>query len=219
MEYGLWNAPSHVRHLLTRDLAGPNYLRVALNSIPEPERDDWWDRVLFGDYPSFDLLPADESELPQGATPYLPCPLDSVLEAARNLALGPEDILVDVGAGTGRAAALLHFLSGATTVGIEIQKHLFDRAEYVMAGLHRSRMPMLHGDALELISSLPKANAYFLYCPFGGQILTNFLSKLAIQARTKRIRLSCVDMPALTAPWLKSIGAPHHSVHTYESVP
>jgi SAM-dependent methyltransferase len=244
----LWNAPSHVRHLLGRELAGPSYLRVALNSIPKTERDSWWDRVLFGEHPSFDLLPADCDDLPQGSTPYLPCPLDAVLAAAESLALSCDDILVDIGAGTGRAAALLHFLTGATTVGIEIQKHLFDQAVHLMREFFpksdrplngrvrstsefdfnskdsrphspKTHLPMIHGDAIELLPQLRSATAYFLYCPFGGSVLTAFLAALETQAHDRRIRISCVDMPRLRVPWLQPISAHHPSVHTYESVP
>lgn len=218
METASWNAPHHVRYLLSRDIAGPEFLWVALRSIPKENRDAWWDQVVFGEDPNFDALPEDDDNLPRGCAPYLPCPVDTVLKAAESLALGPNDILIDIGAGTGKTAALLHFLSGAATIGIEIQRHLFERAVLLATTLKRTRLPIVHGDANELLRYLPLATAYFLYCPFSGQRLARVLAELEAQARNRKIRICCVDMPLLEVPWLRTLGAPHHSVRTYESV-
>ena len=53
--------------------------------------------------------------------PYLPCPVDTLLRVIEHAPLGAADVFVDVGSGLGRAAALVHLLTGARAVGLEVQ--------------------------------------------------------------------------------------------------
>ena len=91
-------------------------------------------------------------------------PEEVVAEAARLLALTPQDVVYDVGAGDGRV--LLHFASLASpprqVVGVEIHK---DRAQSVASmiasrGL-QERCTVIIANALEL--SYDDATAVFLY--------------------------------------------------------
>lgn len=218
MEVEKWNCPSHVRYLLSNDLAGPRYLGAALQSIPGGHREAWWDRVFLGSDPSKDRIPDDCEDLPQGCVPYLPCPIDALLVAIGTLQLQPDDVLVDVGSGIGRTAALVHFLTGAAVLGLEIQRELAEEARRIAGELKRPRLTTVHADADEVIKYLPIGTAYILYCPFGGQRLVRLLLELERQARARRIRMSCIDMPPLDVPWLRSVCATHHSVRTYESI-
>lgn len=212
----LWNAPKHVRHLLERDIAGPRYLRVVLDSLPVTERDVWWDRFLF-EGSSQDPLPDDGRDLPRGCAPYLPCNLEVIERAIELLDIGEDDIFVDVGSGLGRVGAFVHFLTGAAAIGIEIQQHLVREATRLRAELRRSRMITIHGDAAELLRYLPLGTVYFLYCPCGGARLERILSLIEYEARHRSIRVCCVDMAPIESPLLAPVDALHHSVRLYES--
>lgn len=217
MELERWNSPSHVRYLLRNDIAGARYLSVALQSVPGPHRDAWWDRVLLGEDSLDESIPEDGEDLPEGCVPYLPCPIDALLQAIGTLQLQPHDVLVDVGSGIGRAAALAHFLTGAAVLGIEVQRELAVKARRIANEMKRPRLSTVHADADEIIKYLPIGTAYIFYCPFGKKRMAALLRELQEQARIRRIRICCIDMPSLEEPWLRSIGETHHSVNTYES--
>jgi SAM-dependent methyltransferase len=192
-----WNAPDHARDLLSRGIAGPRYLGAALHAIAPRARDAWWDRFLFADSTVADSIPEDEAELPPGCAPYLPCPIEHVLTALGALEVRADDVFVDVGSGLGRVTSLVHLLTGAAAIGIEVQPHLVDQAKRLALPLKRPRLVTVRGDASQVIRYLPIGTAYFLYCPFGGGRLATTLRELEQIARTRRIRIACVDMPPL----------------------
>src|SRR4051812_39053024 len=96
----------------------PVSFREALEATPPDQRDSWLDRLLGTD------IPADGPALPPGGVPYLPCQVNVLLRAIDQAAIGPDDVFVDIGAGVGRAAALVHLVTGATAIAVEIQPHL-----------------------------------------------------------------------------------------------
>lgn len=211
------NSPRHVRDQLQKGDWDPRAFRAALDSVAPRDRDAWWDELLFGPGGSADSILDDSAELPRGCTPYLPCPVDTILEAIDAARLGPDDVFIDIGSGTGRATALAHFLTGAAAIGLEIQKHLVDEAQRVAARWNRPRLVTLYGDAARLVRFVPVGTVYFLYCPCGGERLERVFSGLEDLARARKIRICCVDMPPLTHSWLRPLNSQHHSVHTYES--
>ncbi len=158
--------------------------RAALVAVPPHERDAWVDREL-GLGPPLD----DGPELPRGCVGYLPCPVDALIEVVDRAAIGPDDVFVDVGAGVGRAAAVVERLTGATVIGVEIQTELVRAAVIAIA----------HGDAA---AGVPAGSVYFLYCPFSGERLARLLAQLEAIARTRPIRVCCVDLPLPACAWL-----------------
>src|SRR5450432_661953 len=94
-------------------------LRAALGALAPLDRDAWLDLVLGSGSP-----PDDGPELPRGGVPYLPCPVDALVRAIDAAAIGPADVFVDVGAGVGRAAAVVNLLTGAEVVGVDVQPAL-----------------------------------------------------------------------------------------------
>jgi len=123
------------------------------------------------------------------------------------------DVFVDVGSGVGRAAVLVHLLTGARAVGLEIQPHFVVAARELAARL--SRVSFAEGDAVDLAERLGVGSVFFLYCPFGAERVTKLLSVLEPIARTKLITLCCVDLPLPPCSWLvvePSIG-PDLAIH------
>src|SRR6476659_5229555 len=86
-----------------------------LTQIPFRDRDIWIDEVLGIEPP-----PPDIPDLPRGSVPSLPCGVDEILALVREVPLGPEHTLVDLGSGVGRVAILAHLLCGVRAHGVEI---------------------------------------------------------------------------------------------------
>ncbi len=149
------------------------------------------------------LRPRDDGpELPTDGVPYLPCSVDVLLRMVDQAPVGASDVFVDVGAGVGRAATLVHLLTGAAVIGLEVQPALVRAARDLAAGLHLSRVSFFEGDAIELAGHIALGSVFFLYCPFSGDRLTTMLACIEPIARTRAIRVSCVDLPLPPCSWL-----------------
>lgn len=158
--------------------------RDALIAVPPLKRDAWVDR-RFG----FVEVTSDGPSLPKDGVPYLPAPVAAVLEFVDRAKLGPSDVIVDVGAGVGRAALLLQQLTGARVIGVEVQPELVALARRLTPTVE-----FVEADA----ARCPPADAYFLYCPFSGDRLERWLD--SHRARV----LGCVDVAELRRPWLRA---------------
>jgi hypothetical protein len=200
------------RRTIERGLHEPRAFRAALMDVPPAERDAWVDLVL-----GIDDLPADGPALPPGGVPYLPCSVDVLLRVVDEASIGSSDVFVDVGAGIGRAAMLVHLLTGAGAVGLEIQPELARAARDLTARLGLSRVPCLEGDAAKLAAFMVTGSVFFLYCPFGGHRLAKVLDDLEPIARTRPLRVCCVDLPLPPTTWLTPTTAPEGSLQIYRS--
>jgi SAM-dependent methyltransferase len=187
--------------------------RAALLAVPPEARDGWLDRVL-----GLGAPPDDEPELPRGCVPYLPCGVDALIEIIDSAEVGPADVFVDVGSGVGRAMALVHLLTDAAVIGIEIQPRLVQAARDV-ARVVSSRISNVHGDAVALTGSIMIGSVFFLYCPFSGARLQQVLSELEAIAQTRPIRVCCVDVPLPACAWLTAEPTAMGSVTVYRSEP
>lgn len=193
-----------IRELVLQRRATPTLVRQALNTIPHRDRDAWVDRLL-----GLDDIPDDGPALPRGAVPYLPCAIDSVLRAIDLAGVNDTDLFVDVGSGVGRVTTIVHLLTGASTLGLEIQPQLVQVAQSVSQRLGLARVKTLEGDA-----HLVEGTVFFLYCPFSGDRLSAFLDEL--EALPRPIRLCCVDLPIPARPWL-SLRAESQDVAVFTS--
>jgi SAM-dependent methyltransferase len=178
-------------------LHDPAAFRAALLDVPVGERDAWVDLVL-----GLDDLPLDGPALPAGGVPYLPCSVEVLLRVVDEAPVRSTDVFVDVGAGPGRVIALIHLLTGAETIGIEIQPQFVRAAHRLIARLGLSRVRCIEGDAATLGAAMPLGSVFFLYCPFSGARLEKVLDDLEPIARTRPIRLCCVDLPLPPRSWL-----------------
>jgi SAM-dependent methyltransferase len=175
----------------------PASFRAALLEVPEHARDAWFDLVL-----GLHELPDDGDDLPRDCVPYLPCSVDSILRALDHAPIAETDVFVDLGAGLGRAATLVHLLTGARAVGLEIQRSLTRVSRDLLRRFPALRLAIVEGDATELAGHLPFGDVFFLYCPFGGARLARTLACLQPLARTRMLRIYSVDLPLPELPWL-----------------
>ena len=186
-------AAHSIRRLVLEGKATPALVRSALNQVPSRDRDAWVDQLL-----ELDEVPDDGPALPRGAVPYLPCAIDSVLRAIDLAGVTETDLFIDVGSGVGRVTTIVHLLTGASTIGLEIQPQLAHAARNLAQRLRLTRVTTIEGDA-----HLEDGTVFFLYCPFSGDRLNAFLDELE-QVR-RPIRLCCVDLPIPPRPWLSLI--------------
>jgi SAM-dependent methyltransferase len=170
--------------------------RAVLRGIPPLARDAWVDRVL-----GLELPPDDGPELPRGGVPYLPCSIDALLRLVEHAPVRASDLFVDIGSGIGRAATVVHLLTGAPAVGVEIQPALVAAARDLAARLRLPAVSFVQGDAAH--TPLPSGSVYLLYCPFSGERLTTVLAALESLDRTRSVAVCCVDLPLPPCPWLQ----------------
>lgn len=182
---------------LLRERRGPDAFRRALLGVNSGQRDAWVDAVLEVEPP-----PDDGPELPRGCVPYLPCSVEVLLRMVEVAPVRGSDVLVDVGAGVGRAAVLGHLLSGAVTIGLEIQPALVRSARALATRLGLSEVSFLEGDAAALAPEQSSGSVFFLYCPFSGERLSRLLDGLEPLAATRALRVCCVDLPLPERSWL-----------------
>lgn len=186
-----------VRALLSAGTLTPAKFRAAIESVPHFGRDAWVDEI-FG----IQDVPTDGPELPRGCVPYLPCPVDAILGAIDAAAIGAEDVFVDVGAGVGRVAALVHLLTGASVIALEIQPVLAATARELAARLGLSNFQVVVGDVVELTPVITIGTVLFMYCPFTGPRLEGVLDGLKPTAKQRTLRLCTVNMPQIQRSWL-----------------
>lgn len=201
-----------MRSLLVDAPASPAVFRAAVTRVSPGDRDAWLD-LVFG----LDVIPADGPELPRGCVPYLPCPVDTVLQIADHADVQASDVFVDVGAGVGRAAALMHLVTGAAAIGLEIQPALVRASRELAARFSTWRVTVVEGDAALTTGSMMSGSVFFLYCPFSGDRLDKVLADLELIARARQIQVCTLDLPLPPRPWLTLTARPSEGLSIYRS--
>jgi SAM-dependent methyltransferase len=172
--------------------------RERLLRLDPRSRDGWVDAVL-----GLRDVPDDGRDLPRGCVPYLPSPVDAILSVVERAAITPADVFVDVGSGLGRATMLVHLLTGAAAIGLEVQAALAAQARRNAQALRlERRVSTLHGDAADLARRMAFGSVFFFYCPFGGERLMRVLEDLRPLAQVRPLRLCFIEMPPPQVPWM-----------------
>jgi SAM-dependent methyltransferase len=201
-----------IHALIEQTPRDPALFRAALARLPARARDACVDKAL-----GFGELPEDGPALPNGCVPYLPCPVDALLQLVEHAPVRASDVFVDVGSGLGRAAALVHLLTGARAVGIDIQPPLIAAARAHAARLRLPDLSFVEGDAVKRADALAAGTVFLLYCPFSGDRLARLLDLLEPVARTRPIRVCCVDLPLPARGWLTLAASPSPALAIYRS--
>ena len=198
------------RDLVIRGSCTPGRFREELLRVPFLDRDAWVDRML-----GLDELPADGPELPGGCVPYLPCAVDVLLRIAERVPMRPDDRFLDIGSGVGRAAVVLHLLTGHEVRGIEVQSGHVQAARRLVEKLGLSKVTFVEGDAGERIDEFATGTVFFLYCPFSGERLTRFLRNVESVSRERTVCICTVDLPLPPCSWLERVGAEDGDLAVY----
>lgn len=189
-------------------LRGDALLRRILE-VPLVDRDAWVD-VLLG----IDQVPDDAPGLPRDSVPYLPAGVEEILVMVRELPLRDSDELVDLGSGVGRVVMLVSLLTGARARGLELQPHLVAEARARGASLGLAAT----FEAADVTQTGLDGSVFFLYAPFGGQMLERALSRLKEVAERRHITLCAVDLQLEHVPWLRSRETSSLALTFYESL-
>jgi SAM-dependent methyltransferase len=192
------------------DLPRGAALEALLHAAPFRERDALVD-ALFG----FEACPPDMPSLPRGAVPYLPAGVDELLAFVHEAPVGVDDVVVDIGAGVGRAAVLVHLLSGAHARGIELQEPLVALARARCAALRLEDVTFVAADACDVMLD---GSAYFLYAPCNGAMLARVLERLHDVARRRHIIVGAVGVELPGVEWLRARPTSCMSLTLYDSV-
>lgn len=198
--------------LLGNQYISPELVRSTLNGVPKEDHDAWLDLLL-----DVQEIPDDGVELQRGCVPYLPCPVSALLGIVDQADVASTDVFVDVGSGIGRALFFVHLLTGAECLGIEMQSSLMRWATERAERFNLIRTRFIQADAVDFVRTLTSGTVFFLYCPFNGELLERFLDGLENVARTREVRVCCVDMAPLERPWLHNLGSTSPQIDLYRS--
>lgn len=138
---------------------------------------------------------------------YQPTPARHVLDLLHRCVLGPQDVLVDLGAGLGHVPLLAALCSPARTCGIEIEPTYVRSARAVAGELGLDRVSFLCQDVRE--ADLSVGTVFYLYTPFRGELLAQVLERLRHEAATRPVRICAFGPCALALQplsWLQAKG-------------
>lgn len=128
---------------------------------------------------------------------HRPCGWSILYRAFRRLRPGPEDVLVDIGSGSGRAVFVASLFPFRRVIGVEKQVTLHRQAAANLAAARitpRAKVEFVHGDALRF--SLPSdTTVVFLYNPFEGQVFERLIDRIIgfVDRTPRRLRLVYVN--------------------------
>jgi hypothetical protein len=138
---------------------------------------------------------------------YQPTPARHIFDFIWASGLGDDDVLLDLGSGLGHVPMLASMLTGARSVGFEVEPAYVECARECAEGLGLKRVTFIQQDARE--ADVSEGTVFFLYTPFSGSILSTVLDKLREESLKRRIRI-CTFGPCTAvvakAAWLSRTG-------------
>jgi hypothetical protein len=141
--------------------------------------------------------------------PYQPTPVRHILHLIAATALTEDDVFVDLGSGLGHVPLLVSMLTGAQSLGIEVQAAYVASARECAQSLQLSRVRFIAQDARE--ADLSGGSMFYLYSPFNGSILSDVLRGLRMESAHRSIRVCSFGPCTRTVAnetWLKASAPP-----------
>jgi hypothetical protein len=140
---------------------------------------------------------------------YQPTPVRHILHLIAATALSEDDAFVDLGSGLGHVPLLVSMVTGAQSLGIEVQAAYVASARECTQSLHLSRVRFIPQDARE--ADLSSGTVFYLYSPFNGSILTDVLNALRMESTRRSIKICSLGPCTRTVAnetWLKASALP-----------
>ncbi len=118
---------------------------------------------------------------------YQPTPARHILQLFAATSLSETDVLVDLGSGLGHVPLLASILTGARSVGIELEPAYIASARECAESLGLGRVSFLQQDARDADFSV--GTVFFLYTPFTGAVLKTVLGRLEKESANRPFRV------------------------------
>jgi hypothetical protein len=141
---------------------------------------------------------------------YQPTPVRHILHLIAATALADDDVFVDLGSGLGHVPLLVSMVTGAQSLGIEVQAGYVASARECAQSLRLSRVRFIAQDARE--ADLSSGTVFYLYSPFTGSILTEVLNTLRMESTRRSIKICSLGPCTRTVAnetWLKASTLPN----------
>lgn len=140
---------------------------------------------------------------------YQPTPVRHILRLMEVCALSQDDVFLDLGSGLGHVPILVSILTGARSIGVEVEAAYVASARECARRLGLSRAAFVQQDASE--ADLSAGTVFYLYTPFTGTLLMTVLRRLRQQSEDRAIRV-CTLGPCTAVlagePWLGASAQP-----------
>lgn len=170
-------------------------LLETLAAVPARERDRVCEELL-----GIAAIPPGTEISTPDRIGYSPCSVAEVVRMVFEVPLRQEDVFVDVGSGLGKACLLVHLLSRAQAVGVEVQEDLVRRARESARVLGLSGVSFVAEDAAT--ADFGEGNVFFLYVPFTGELLEKVLQRIEAIAQRKPIVVCALGLDLPPSDWL-----------------
>jgi Histone methylation protein DOT1 len=184
--------------------SGQNELQIPLRGLGFDYRDELMSGVLQLREPTEPNL-----QLPPEMVFYQPTPVRHILHLIAATALAADDVFVDLGSGLGHVPLLVSMVTGAQSLGIEVQAAYVASARECAQSLDLSRVRFIPQDARR--ADLSSGTVFYLYSPFNGSILTDVLSALRMESTRRSIKICSLGPCTRTVAnetWLKATALP-----------
>jgi hypothetical protein len=169
---------------------------------------DWQDELLSGILRLREPVQANPGPAREMVF-YQPTPARHILRLVAASALSRSDVLVDLGSGLGHVPMLASMLTGARSIGIEVEAAYVASAQECARSLKLSRVQFIHQDAR--FADLSRGTIFYLYSPFTGAILGCVLNRLRKLSTYRSIRICTLGPCTCTVasePWLRASALP-----------
>jgi hypothetical protein len=133
-------------------------------------------------------IPGPTIELGAGMVEFYKTPARVVVEMIGRIDWKAGDVFVDLGAGLGQVAILVHLMTGVRALGIEIEAAYcaYARQSAEVLGL-TGAVKFVDGDVRA--ADLSSGSAFFLFTPFKGEVFDQVMDKLRAVAASRRIKV------------------------------
>ncbi|MBA3469574.1 MAG: hypothetical protein H0T53_08015 [Herpetosiphonaceae bacterium] len=134
-------------------------------------------------------------------------PVRYILDMIARAQISDRDVFFDLGCGLGRVLVLVALLTGAASVGVEVEPAYGGYAQLCAEELGITTIQIQNTDAR--VATYTDGSVFFMYHPFTGEILEQVLQRLRAHAEGRRIRLCTLGRCTLTVArqdWLELIG-------------
>ncbi|MET0255067.1 MAG: methyltransferase domain-containing protein, partial [Luteibacter sp.] len=172
--------------------------------IPSGQHYDPLDTLLAGVL-ALDEPLAEAGPLPAEMVFYQPTPARHIVDGITRGAIGPGDVVLDLGSGLGHVPLLAHILTGARCHGVERDASYVNVATRAATGLGLSGVTFTEGDARD--AGFDGVDVFYLFTPFIGSVLRDVVAKIAAVAATRPVRIVALGPCTRTfarQPWLRS---------------